>query len=247
MKKITFSLLFAVATISFSYSQNLKIIKPGGTHGLNDSTIVVYGDITDSLVTQSLNVINTSSGTLTVNAKREIVSAVSGSQNEICWAGTCYSPTTTVSPNTESLAAGDTSNLGNTFSGDYLPHGYTGTTTIRYVFFDTHNFNDTAAITVEFITTLAGISSIKDGGINFSLYPNPARNTVNFNYKFTGNVQTANLKIFNLLGDCVQTLPLSVVENKTTIDVQSMPAGIYVCEVQASGCQPVYQKLIVAH
>jgi hypothetical protein len=248
MKKITFSLLFALATFSFAYSQNLEIIKPGGTHHLNDSTIVVYGLTSDSLVTQSLFVVNTSGSSIVVNAKREVASEVAGAQNEICWAGTCYSTSTSVSPVTETLGAHDTANLGNSFTGDYLPHAKTGITTINYEFFDTGNPNDTAHITVEYCVTVTGIANVKDGGINFSApYPNPANTNVSFSYSLTNGVEAANLKIFNLLGECVQTLPLDASKTKITIDVQSMSSGIYVCEVEAEGCQPTYQKLIVSH
>jgi len=250
MKKITFSFLFAFAAFSSVFSQHLEIIRtgPAGNHSVNDSTLVLYGLVSDSMLTQSLYVINSSGSAMTVNAKREVVSEVAGSQSEICWAGTCYSPSTTVSPSTETLTPPhDTSNNANTFSGDYLPHGYKGTTTINYEFWDVSNSTDSAHITVKFIITLTGIASIKDGGINFSApYPNPANSAVNFNYSLT-NVESANLKIFNLLGDCIQTLPLSPLKNKTTVDVQSIPSGVYVCEIVAEGCQPVYQKLIVSH
>lgn len=249
MKKVTLSLLFALATVSFTYSQNLKIITPKDNNSLNDSTIYSYGLSSDGEFGPTLYVINTSnSGSLTVNVKRRIIDTVTGSQNEICWAGYCYGPSVNQSPNTENIGAGDTAKLGEQFNGDYLPNGHIGTTTIRYIFFDVNNSADTAAITVIYNATLTGIDNITSGAINFSTpYPNPANGSANFSYTLTNGVQSANLKIFNLIGECVQTLPLSALKSKATIDVGAMPSGIYICEMQANGYRPVYQRLVVSH
>lgn len=249
MKKTTLSLLFALATVSFAFSQNLKIIKPGSSQSSNDSTVTVFGLSSASEIDQILYVINTTGSAIVTNVRREIIDTVPGSTNAICWAGSCYGPGLNQSPFTENIGPGDTAkNGGNEFSGDYYPHGHAGITTIRYVFFDTHNANDTAWVNIRYVATVTGISSVKDGEINFSApYPNPANSLVNFNYNLGNSVQAASLKVYNLLGDCVQTLPLSASKNKTSIDVQSLPSGIYVCEIEADGCQPVYQKMIVSH
>jgi len=248
MKKIAFSLLFALAATSFVFSQNLEIIEPGNSHILNDSTIYSYGLSSDAEFGPTLDIINTSSGSLTVNVRRVIIDTVTGSQNEICWALFCYGPSVNQSPNTENIGSHDTAKGSNQFNGDYLPNGHTGTTTIKYIFFNVSNHNDSAVITVVYDATATGIASLTNGEINFSaLYPNPANNNVSFNYSLTNGVQTATLKIFNLLGNCVQTLPLSGLKNKTVINVQSIPTGIYLCEIEANGCQPVYQKLVVSH
>jgi len=246
VKKITFSILLGLATVSLAHSQNLEIIKPGGNHVLNDSTIVAHGIAGINEFNQVLYVINSSGVPLTVNLQRQIVDTVTGSQNAICWDGICYGPSVNISSFPENIAPGDTEKAGNEFNGDYLPNGNAGTTTIHYIFFDVNNPTYTAAITVKYDATPTGISSITDGRINFSApYPNPANSTVSFSYSLSNGVQSANLKLFNLLGDCVQTLSLNGLKNKATMDVQSIPAGIYVCEIEAEGCQPVYQKLII--
>jgi len=248
MKKITLSFLFALATISFAYSQNIQIILPGGKHILNDSVIETFGSASDSGIdSPSFDVINSTNGSLTIEVTRKIIHAVPGSENEICFAGFCNSASVNTSAS-EVIGAHDTAQLGNVFYGDYEPHNYVGTTIIHYIFFDVNNPSDTSGITIKYEATPAGIAGIRNGAINFSApYPNPSNSFATFSYNFTNGAQSATLKIFNLIGECVQTLPLSSLQNKASINVQDMPSGIYICEVQANGYQPVCQKLVVSH
>jgi len=247
MKKTTLLTLLALAITSFSYSQTLKIIIQGVSGPiLNDSVISVYGSNSSILISPTIDVINNGPKAY-LHAKRTILSAVVNSTNAICFAGICGPVTDGTDPDSCNIATGDTAELGNAFYGDYYPNGGNGVTTIRYTFFN-HNYTDTASFVVRYVSSPTGIAQISEGEISFlSPYPNPAGSFVNFNYSLNNGIQAANLKIYNLLGECVQTLPLSALKSKTSIDVQSMPSGIYVCELQADGCQPAYQKLIVSH
>ncbi len=248
MKKLLSFLCLGSFVFTCVTAQNLKIIVPGGKNTLNDSTVTSLGLSNDVEFGPTFYVVNTTSNPMTVNVRRVVISAVTGTENEICWAGTCYGPGVNQSPNTETIGAHDTATLGNEFNGDYLPQGNVGTTVVHYIFFDVNNPTDTSGITVRYDATLTGVASIANNAIKFSApYPNPANTFVTLNYGFTSSVQAANLKIFNLLGDCIQTIALDASKNKVGINVQAMPSGIYVCEVEASGCQPVYQKMIVSH
>lgn len=249
MKKnlLLLSLFTALTSVAFSQA-DINIIKAGDPNILNDSTINFYVDpyIEFSSV---VFVINTTSSTMGINLRRDIISLTPHDTNEICWGGLCSNWNVNVSPNTVSVVAHDTVKGGSglDFNGDNTNYGL-GTSTIRYVFYNSANHNDSSWVLVNYISSATGIPSMNDANISFSApYPNPANNFVSFNYTLSNGVQSANLKIFNLIGECVQTLPLSASKNKTTIDAQSMPSGIYVCEVEANGCQPVYQKLIVTH
>ncbi len=248
MKKTTLFLMFALATFSFTHAQYLKIIKPGGTHIVNDSVLVCTGNTTDEMVA-SLYVINADTGTVTLKARRNYISVIGNTHNAVCWAGYCYDTSVGISTLSQTIAPGDTANSSNNpFSGDYYPNSHSGASTIRYTFYDTKRTWDTASVVIMYESFPAGIAQLSNGQINFSTpYPNPSQNSVTFNYNLTGTVQSANLKIFNLLGECVQILPLNISKNKTTLDVQSLPSGVYVCQIMASGCQSAYQKMIVAH
>jgi hypothetical protein len=247
MKKILLLLMMSIGTISFSYSQTLKIIETGDNNILNDSTIFVYGD-TGSEMISTLWLINSGSDSIKVTVRRDSIYCLPGSENEICWAGTCYGYYTSVSPNTEDIGPGDTAMLASQFNGDYFPMSAFGTSTIRYSFYNPFNRSDSAWVIVKYVTGVTGIATFANNAINFSApYPNPAGNNACFNYSFNAGVQSASLKIYNLIGECILTSPLNTSKNKTHLNVQSMPSGIYICEIEATGCQPAFQKLVVAH
>lgn len=248
MKKLSLLSLFIIATVSVAFSQHYyKIYRPTDPNTLNDSTLFIYGGANQELISK-LNVVNIGSTTDTVLVKRVKVSVLGSTVNEICWALQCYDSTHNVSDNYEIIAPGDTAQLANDFNGDYFPFGRIGTSTLYYIFFNKHTPTHADTITVSYVTSTAGVANINDKAISFlSPYPNPAGTNVTFGYSFSSGVQTANLKIFNMLGECVQTLPLNTSKTKALVNVQSIPSGIYICEIQASGCQPAFQKLVVSH
>ncbi len=240
--------MFAVAAFSFSNAQGLEIIGQNGNHSLNDSTVMYWGNPTNEMVS-ILWVINTGATADTVKVKRYYISVLGNTTNAICWAGLCYDSTHNFSDLTYIIGPGDTAKLANQFNGDYYPNGQIGTSRIQYTFFDIgrpSTISDT--VYVDYITTPTGIPTETAKAINFSApYPNPSNSTVNFSYSLASGVSTASMKIFNLLGECIQTLPLNTNKTKTALNVQSIPSGIYVCEIEANGCKPAYQKMIVSH
>jgi hypothetical protein len=247
MKKILLISLLAFGTFSMTFAQSLKIIKTGDNNILNDSTLTIYGDTGTEMIS-TLWIINTTADSMKVDARRDSISWLVGSENEICWAGTCYSFSTSISPNTEDIGPGDTAKLASQFNGDYFPNSSTGTSTFRYSFYNPFSRADSSWVIVKYVSVVTGIASLSGSAISISApYPNPADNSASFNYKLASSVSAANLKIFNLIGECIQTLPLNISKYKTTLNVQTIPSGIYICEIEADGCQPVYQKLVVSH
>ncbi len=249
MKKNLLLTIFCIALSSISWGQ-LRVLVPGASHLLNNGdTVKVYGNSTAEM-TQDLYLVNTGPFSVTVLARRDsLLLPMKDTDNEFCWGGFCYSTTTNQSPLSDALGAGDTANGASQFQGHYFPYGHLGAAFIRYDFFNQSNpsSNDSGWVVVEYDATPTGVQSVA-GNISFATpYPNPANNSVNFNYSFSNGVSSANMKVYNLLGECVQTFPLSTLKDKTTVNVQSMPSGIYVCEIDASGCQPVYQKIVVSH
>lgn len=243
MKKNIFLAIFCIAITSISFGQFNIIDTLGNT--VNNDTVVVYGNTTD-VMSITFNVINTGLDSISLYARRDsILLPLKDTDNYFCWV-LCYGNTTNVSPFSETINRSDTSNP--SFIGYYKPYSHVGAALIRYTFFAARNHADSVWVIVKYDATPAGVKNISGKNISFSApYPNPANSFVNFNYTLGNSVQSANLKIFNLLGDCVQTMPLSALKSRTTFDVQSIPSGIYVCEIEANGCQPVYQKMIVSH
>jgi len=245
-KHLLLALCFAIT--SFSFGQ-LKVLVPGANQPLNNGdTVSVFGNATDEM-NINLYVINTGTK-MTVLARRDsLLLPMKDTNNTFCWGGFCYSQFTDVSTLSETLNHGDTANGISEFTGHYSPYGHLGAAYLKYTFYDHNGPGPTEGwVVVKYDATPAAVQNISNGNIRLATpYPNPANSFVTVNYSLNNGVQTANLKIFNLLGKCVETYPLSSLQTKTNIDVQSMPSGIYICEMQAQGCQPVYQKMVVSH
>ena len=242
------SLLLAAGLLLSLYSfAQLNIISKHGGNILNDSTITING-LSSGLITDSLYVINSDSLGTNVDVKLDLLSIVAGSDNYFCWGANCFAPGVTRSRAYEGAVSIPAKDTNKTFYCDYNPSGNVGMSSIRYVFYNDADTADSAWVIIRYNATLTAVQNIAGENISLSPpYPNPANGSVNFSYSLSKGVTSANLKIYNLLGECVQTLPVSALKNKTTIDVQSMPSGIYVCAIAAPGCQPVYQKMIVSH
>ena len=249
MKKITLLFLFVAATASFSFAQYIKIIKLGDPNIVNDSILICTGSSGPEMVASNIMVINADTGTTTLTCRRNVMYKVGNSHNAFCWGGFCYDTATNISALTQVVPPGDTVNSrNNPFSGDYYPNGHAGNTLIKYTVYDMKRSWDTASFYILYEATPTSTPQLSGGQINFSaLYPNPASTNANFNYSLTNGVTSANLKIFNLLGECIQTMQLNGSKNKASINVQAVPSGVYICEIVASGCQPTYQKMIVSH
>jgi len=247
MKKILSIAIFCIAFSSLSFAQTpLKIVIAGDTAKINNDTVVVVGNDNTTLNSPSINVINTGIDSLNVYCRRDSLSTPTpfNSDNYFCWV-LCYGNTTTISPYSELIDKDSASNP--SFVGHYNPLGYAASAYIRYSFFLAKNHNDSAWVVVKYLSTATGIPSISGKAISFTAYPNPAQNSVSLNYNIAASVSSANLKVYNLLGECIQTLPLNPAKNKAALNVQSIPSGVYVCAIEASGSEPAYQKLVVTH
>lgn len=247
MKKYLLLAVFCIAISSFSFGQ-LKVLVPGASQPLNNGdTVSVFGNATDEM-NLNLYVINTGLK-MTILARRDsVLLPIGDTDNTFCWGGYCYSQYTNVSGLSETLNQNDTANGIGEFTGHYSPYGHLGAAYMKYTFYNQNGHGPTDGwVIVKYDATPASVQNISNGIRIAAPYPNPANSFVTINYSLTNGIQTANLKIFNLLGKCVETYPLSSIQTKTNIDVQSMPSGIYICEMQAQGCQPIYQKMVVSH
>lgn len=249
MKKSLFIAIFCLAISSLSFGQ-LEVLVPGASKPLNNGdTVVIHGNSINEMDT-SLYLINTGL-TETVSARRDsLLLPVADTDNEFCWGGFCYSQYTSVSQLSETMNHNDTAKGLNEFTCHYFPYGHVGKAFIKYTFYNqnVNNASTNAWVVVEYDAVPAAVQSISNANICLAApYPNPANTFATVTYNLSGGVQAANLKIFNLLGKCVETYAVSSLESKTSINVQSMPSGIYICEMEAQGSQPVYQKMIVSH
>ena len=91
-------------------------------------------------------------------------------------------------------------------------------------------------ISNEIDCTLAIIDSNK---INFSLYPNPAKDSI----EISSEHQLKTITIYNVLGKKV--LEQSVDDNKIIIDVNHLSNGVYLLHLETDFGETISKKIII--
>jgi hypothetical protein len=77
------------------------------------------------------------------------------------------------------------------------------------------------------------------------VFPNPVSETLNISYEFSQTVEQFNIRMFNMQGAQVYSRYLGQSQaGNLTVDVQNMPAGIYMLQITDGGTQ-VSKKVII--
>lgn len=220
MKKLLLTLiLFISAGLIFGQTLSLS-----GEHGSieSGSTVYVIGDPADDIITVNIDVTNNGSETVTVWARKVEVDVLEGTSNYFCW-GACYPPFVYVSPQSVVIEPDSTTDE---FFGDYSPINIIGKSTIMYSWWLDSNPSDSVYVYVEFNASPAGI---EDPGTlaSLSVYPNPAKESVTFDFDMQSAPLGSEIIISNLLGAVVNRV---VIDNNTgmkSISVTELKDGIY--------------------
>jgi hypothetical protein len=222
-------------------AQNLTVTHDGNPV-LNGSTIDLSGHIDSTLIVEA-RVYNTGGAAVEVKLRKEEISAVSGSMNTFCFAGNCYGGSTTVSLTSANIPAGG---FDSTFSADYYPLSNSGTTIIRYTFFNINNSNDTISFTVRFTGTL-GLPTIP----GFTLpalsqaYPNPATDKVSFQYTNPLEGNTLLLVIRDFTGRTIRETRIPSGEGVAEFYLAEFESGVYFYSLIQNQQVVLTRKLVV--
>lgn len=243
MKKI---ILLSILNLFLSqvFSQSLELYSRD-TLLVTDEvrTITAHAD-SGAMSFEELDVLNTGINPLLIFCTREVISEVENTTNLFCW-GVCYSTTTDTSTVSIKINPGEFSNE---FVGDYFPQGYTGTTSVRYTFFDVANPNDQISFIVNYKASTE--SSIHDKLAKVYLspaYPNPANNEVSINYEMERNELEVKIVIFNLLGTSVKEARISNFSGSLKINTSDLTEGIYFYSLLINDEPTQTHKLIIKH
>lgn len=145
----------------------------------------------------------------------------------------CYGNQTTITPDNFNTVAGDY----NRIQCDFSTHTI-GQSIVHYRVYDTSNPSDSVGFTMVYNATPAGIDSYnKNAGIS-QAFPNPSTGLFNFTIETSASVVSAG--IFNLNGDLVNTQPVNVISGNLSLDLSSLPNGVYFCRF--TGENMIYQE-----
>jgi hypothetical protein len=235
MKKLVnfFILIFC---IQFSLAQSILVT--GGDYFNSDMT-------TD--ITHHLDLKNNSSNTITVVCQKTIISMPNNlpvwGGASYCFAGNCYSATSTLPSSPAILAPGQEIKYSNSdleaFSGYYVPAQIAGVSVVEYCFYDENNPSDETCVTVTY--EISGSTEVNEIDRISQFYPNPAKENVYFEHYLDAS---AELIIMDILGNEVRQVQL-LEKGKKKVDVSDLSEGIYLGSIMSDDQVITTQKIIV--
>ncbi|MDP4280799.1 MAG: T9SS type A sorting domain-containing protein [Bacteroidota bacterium] len=242
MKKLLLFFSLILFSAIFAYSQTSLTLSDSTGPIANNSTVYKLGNKdADEIVTHAF-VTNNSSTAIKVRVKKVETYLTAGTMNVFCW-GECYSPSVYVSTDTKTINPGRTDSLD--FSGHVMPSGVSGYEIIRYVFYDDNNPADSVCMNVYYSHFPLGISEAVRAILS-GAYPNPAKETVSFNYSVPSGINSS-VVIRNILGSIVKEAEPESLSGKITFNTQDLPDGVYFYSLVINGKSQFTKKLVVNH
>ncbi|MFK5857414.1 MAG: T9SS type A sorting domain-containing protein [Bacteroidota bacterium] len=224
MKKLILSMAVILLTVFSVNAQSFSLEWDGEAIG---DTITVNADsATATEVVFEAIFKNNSENGANVKVIRNEISMVENSGSYFCWVA-CYPPNVDTSGVSKFIAAGSETIEGD-FSAHYTPNNTIGVSLIEYVFYNEDNPEENVTVVVKFDTSPSGIDEniLKNSWLS-EVYPNPATNYVNIDYKLPNEVTNASVKIVNILGSVVKEQIINTQNSSIRMDVSDMNGGIY--------------------
>lgn len=227
MKKNLLLLIVTTFACITASAQSLKLSHQ--EKGLSNEETVTISEVDgDNLMTVALLVENTSDNNLKVKVKRQVISMLEGATEIFCW-DVCYSIAPEIS-NTLPIAAGSTVN---NFTADLLPPFVgSGSSIVKYTFFDEENANDEISVFIDYaFNKTAGIF---DNTISDDMKLFVSGNTLQIScasQNETISKGNAKVQIYNTSGAVVKTSPVSGSNETISLNISDLPRGIYVCSI----------------
>lgn len=246
MKRLILSIGILACSIA-AMAQNSLVVLYDGVEVSNDFSVNIDSVLNVGMYNEAIvyaQVKNKSNDAVVVRVRRTVTDSVVGSQNQICFAGLCFSPDVWNSVTTENLASGEVTNE-ESFSGHYLPNEHYGVTKILYTFYNEANPNDTASFTVYFNYGYLSVDDLLAKSNISAAFPNPAKSVVNFDYQFSSQVTSASVKVYNLVGQQVKTENINGLSGRCEISVADLPEGVYFASLVLNDQLAKTQRVIV--
>ncbi|MBE6335627.1 MAG: T9SS type A sorting domain-containing protein [Lentimicrobiaceae bacterium] len=212
---MTFAGYMSAQTLFFEHEG--QPVEPG--------TYYVIGDINDMMELQfELNVINGIADPINVTCQR--VEIETSGMNYFCW-GQCLAPNVSegtvenMEPGMPTLFSAHfmpIDDMGNLVPGSELHveyHFIERTTNVDYVF------------EVYFKYSLESVVDYNDVNVFSNAYPNPAKNTLSFNYNMPYDAQSSYIAIYNMMGQEVIREFINVGGSRLDINVSDLTEGVY--------------------
>jgi len=242
MKKITLLIAFTLSVVALQAQYSLSW--DGVAFG---DTVVIQGDPADEEMIFNAILTNDSDDTDTIMIQRRRIVMVEGASHYFCW-GLCYlpNPDSIFSPPAYIVIQSGASSGELDFAAHYLPDNSVGTSMFEYTFFNKNDRDEKVVVVAEFVTSPSGVLDQMMANAHISdLYPNPATSFVSLNYDLPTQVESARIKIINILGSIVKDEEMNKNASNLRIDVSDLTNGVYFYSIIINNEVYKTKKLIV--
>ena len=234
--------IMVVMTVFYTNAQSFTLSWDGEVYA---DTISIYPD-TAGAQTLTLHAIfnNETDKDASIRMVREEISMFGDTYSDFCWGGQCWPPQTDTS-GLQLVPAGSSSGELD-FSAYYHAENTIGVSVIKYTFYNEHLPEERVSVVVWYDTNPDGIDESIFNQINVSeIYPNPAISNVSLDYNIPHEVETANVKIINILGSVVKEQQINTGKGKVSMNISELNSGIYFYSLFVNGEVFKTKKLIV--
>lgn len=160
-------------------------------------------------------------------------------QTYFCW-DLCYGVSGGQSINPIVVLPGDTLNRPGTIAEQYImfqPGAIEGYSRATMRIVNAADANDFVDVVYEF-SVGGATNSITDAELAAKSlsnpYPNPVRNSFSVDYELPSS-NTGTLRLYNLIGNEISRQPLSMREGTATMEVSTLPRGVYFLHLMSDG------------
>ena len=224
MKKLLLSLIVMVfaaqlSAQSLAFKYEGETVEPG-------TTIDIVADLNSAMEIQfDLHILNTTDADINVIAQMEDLTSIGSTY--LCW-GNCYMPGVLEAENVVTAGGEGIFNGHCMFvDAEYqtLPEG--SEIHMVYTFYDERNPEDKYTFNVNFKYQSDAIVDFNNVNVFGNAYPNPANNTVSFDYNMPFDVNSASVAIYNMMGQEVVKQDLNLAGSRADINVSDLNEGVY--------------------
>lgn len=227
MKKLYTLILAGLGAMSVNAQSSLEIRDLDGNLMSGQTMTIPYLSTDSEAKTDTVNVINTSGANVSVRCKRYEIAVVPAAKNALCWTVCSMYYTTGTYPvlnapsTPQTIAPGDSRDL---FVLHYEPHGTSGNSLFRIVFYNVSNPNDSTSMDVLF-TSPTGLNEASKSAASINAYPNPASNNITIDIENFSEAGTVT--ITNALGRTVKTIQVNENQNSLSVGTTELSEGVY--------------------
>jgi len=247
MKKTLLLLTLSLIAVVFVNAQSISL-----SHGgvmLGDTVTVPVDPIASTYIDFEIAIHNNTDNGMNVQVAKKDLTPLADNQFLFCLGVACYPPTVDSCGDDvyEFVPAGGASEE-KQFKVTYNTLEKLGIAMVKYNVYNKDNPADSVNIYVKYFAFPDGIAEEAMNGGNFSeIYPNPATNSISVDYNLTTKVNSATIRISNLLGSVVKESDLQINSNKAKLDISELENGIYFYSVLINNDVYTTKKLIVRH